>query len=686
MSSDAVIEHCLCHREQLAVTLLRHGFWPASPASPKVAFSLQLMELCACLQLHGSISVQAIAMSLKEMDPLLGLRPQASSVPDLYRNLLGAINEYRFHRSQISRTGALSKASIHSCPVCSMNPSGAVTSLDGNFGLVHKRRTGGLEKARHQNVFFFKDENVQQFVQDWAADRRNIATNCSQFQAGDTLRSKNKTAGLDVTGVFGSVCQHEFPGVMVNLKHGERLSYPVFILQDLLSRTKNISAPQKQLVMYDVACMLRKHLEVRKSQLLQHFTFSVPAFHRFAHNMACQLSFGQRCTVGAGLHDGEGMERVWAYLRGFASVSKQMTLANREDLLTDALLAYSRRSFGQLRKKLVGQMETADRIQREAQADLEPLERQLVREAGGDSQNWLDSWKAEVATQTNNKGTDKLFPKEEYCFSIVQLSEKRSAFTSSSVIQRKESLAIEMRQLEITAAKLQNKLKISSPWSAERDDVRAIAVEAKKKVVSSTVSSALGLAKERQFLYHLLAKYTNGQAVAARIGKQLQKNSQQINKAADTLTSLGFTVSPDQLSDLDGELYNDCSTSPICAVMKKAALRRADLDRACEAKDQVKKDMRLFLEYLQEKQSELDEEIQKDVKSLQEIGQRHLLCVRKMYLEGIFQQCLSDFSLHLDRMPEYIPSELGLLLSQRDIKLDLVSVPIEEGCDSDDEI
>lgn len=64
-------------------------------------------------------------------------------------------------------------------------------------------------------------------------------------------------------------------------------------------------------------------------------------------------------------------------------------------------------------------------------------------------------------------------------------------------------------RLEITAAKLQNKLKISSPWSAERDDVRAIAVEAKKKVVSSTVSSALGLAKERQFLYHLLAKYTS---------------------------------------------------------------------------------------------------------------------------------------------------------------------------------
>lgn len=75
-----------------------------------------------------------------------------------------------------------------------------------------------------------------------------------------------------------------------------RLSYPVFILQDLLSRTKNISAPQKQLVMYDVACMLRKHLEVRKSQLLQHFTFSVPAFHRFAHNMACQV-WWQTCYL-----------------------------------------------------------------------------------------------------------------------------------------------------------------------------------------------------------------------------------------------------------------------------------------------------------------------------------------------------------------------------------------------------
>lgn len=61
-----------------------------------------------------------------------------------------------------------------------------------------------------------------------------------------------------------------------------------------------------------------------------------------------QLTYGQRCKDGAGLNDGEGMERLWAYLRKFAPASKHMSLANREDLLTDALLAYSRRSFSQL--------------------------------------------------------------------------------------------------------------------------------------------------------------------------------------------------------------------------------------------------------------------------------------------------------------------------------------------------
>ena len=45
---------------------------------------------------------------------------------------------------------------------------------------------------------------------------------CSNFLAGDSLRSSRRYHTLDETAVFGSACRHEFPLFFVNLKHGER--------------------------------------------------------------------------------------------------------------------------------------------------------------------------------------------------------------------------------------------------------------------------------------------------------------------------------------------------------------------------------------------------------------------------------------------------------------------------------
>lgn len=60
-----------------------------------------------------------------------------------------------------------------------------------------------------------------------------------------------------------------------------------------------------------------------------------------------QVTYGQRYSKGTGLVDGEGMERLWSYLRRFLW-TKEMTLPNRQDLLTSALLHYSRRNFDSL--------------------------------------------------------------------------------------------------------------------------------------------------------------------------------------------------------------------------------------------------------------------------------------------------------------------------------------------------
>lgn len=63
------------------------------------------------------------------------------------------------------------------------------------------------------------------------------------------------------------------------------MAYPALLLSKLAERTRE----KRQLIMYDVGCQLHRHLKNRLKHLEEKFRFSVPAFHRFAHNMPCQV-------------------------------------------------------------------------------------------------------------------------------------------------------------------------------------------------------------------------------------------------------------------------------------------------------------------------------------------------------------------------------------------------------------
>ena len=64
------------------------------------------------------------------------------------------------------------------------------------------------------------------------------------------------------------------------------------------------------------------------------------------------LSYGllnsPRHLIGFGLTDGEGVERLWSYLRRFARMTKEMRPSHRIDILCDALLLYARKSANRL--------------------------------------------------------------------------------------------------------------------------------------------------------------------------------------------------------------------------------------------------------------------------------------------------------------------------------------------------
>lgn len=54
--------------------------------------------------------------------------------------------------------------------------------------------------------------------------------------------------------------------------------------------------------------------------------------------------FSPRRKKGFGLTDGEMLERLWAYIRGFGKMTKEMRPSHRMDVLTDALLHYAKRT------------------------------------------------------------------------------------------------------------------------------------------------------------------------------------------------------------------------------------------------------------------------------------------------------------------------------------------------------
>ena len=46
--------------------------------------------------------------------------------------------------------------------------------------------------------------------------------------------------------------------------------------------------------------------------------------HAYGHQWVCQIIYGPRFSVGLSLTDGEGVERVWALLRGLIALERRM--------------------------------------------------------------------------------------------------------------------------------------------------------------------------------------------------------------------------------------------------------------------------------------------------------------------------------------------------------------------------
>ncbi|XP_056604140.1 uncharacterized protein LOC130420676 isoform X2 [Triplophysa dalaica] len=176
------VNMCTCETE--TCTLLRYGLWLATADKHQTAFSIPLLELFVCLSLECQVSVEGFCNTLR------------------WKNNL-----------------TLAEAD-----------GDVIVTLDANFGLVRKQSSGtSAVEPLHGTRMFVSEKDVEEYLLSHL-DSSKPHEDCSNFKAGNVLRSPQQAKKLDVTGVFGASCRHEMPLMFVNMSQGERQVYATVVI------------------------------------------------------------------------------------------------------------------------------------------------------------------------------------------------------------------------------------------------------------------------------------------------------------------------------------------------------------------------------------------------------------------------------------------------------------------------
>ncbi|XP_028417977.1 uncharacterized protein LOC114542684 isoform X2 [Dendronephthya gigantea] len=335
----------VCSCESHAVTLIRAHFWPGSPERPSIGFHLKLMDLAEKLFLHNQVPLKDFCDLIGELLPSM----QPVLVKSWYRTLnSGSFEEYRYYKYRLRYLDCYIPGLYNgvTCPLCPKDKGTLIECVDACFGLARRKGKGDTSiSSRHGTLLFSDQDDVDNFVDNYEHTKEKSVQqpqDCSRFHAGEVipaLRSKGRNQLFDEKGVFARVCRHDFPKSLMSIKHGERISYSVYELEKLKA---SISSNALNIVlMYDIACLLSNHLQVSdQGSLLSDTSLAIPIFHSYGHKASCQVKYSPRRTENIGLTDGEGVERLWSFMRQFSAITKEMSVDKRVDVLTDASIHY----------------------------------------------------------------------------------------------------------------------------------------------------------------------------------------------------------------------------------------------------------------------------------------------------------------------------------------------------------
>ncbi|KAI8493444.1 hypothetical protein Bbelb_288410 [Branchiostoma belcheri] len=552
---------------------------------------------------------------------------------------------------------------IYRCQDCGPTRDGEqIVTLDANFGLVRKSSSGkSYEEHHHGNRLFAKDDEVQCFVEAYS-DAIKPSEDCSNFQAGSRLRSKNKQKKLDVTGVFGAACRHEMPLAFLNMSHGERLGYPVYMIQKLLMLKEDSNVRLK--VVYDIACVLQKHLSNPRNgevEMLDKIELAVPAFHAYGHITSCQLLYSTRRKEGFGLTDGEGMERMWSYLRPFFRVTKEMTPAHRLDLLTDATLHYGRRKAADIEDNLCQRMNKAKKMFIQAEEEVA----QVIAEAPVVvSEDDIMMWRREEKSaacqprQGSSSTGDSPKWKKDYAVKIVEYRyyTLREDIADGADLQVSTSL---LRGMQEKLQAIETRHNIRQRWTTTDPQFQKVLKEVDEEQRMQLLSKARREASEMAFLITLKGKYPDGQAIAIRIIGQIKTITAKLEKTCKMYNNILWppqhsrfpaSIDPAEARQLHWEVYTSLDITLPGREGVPHSLQRKGIDavnmklRAEEEKQMLEKEMKEVMKHLIEQHSCTRLALWASDKK----GEQALLASHLIQLERRLQTAKWQFEEHID--------------------------------------
>ncbi|KZO98204.1 hypothetical protein CALVIDRAFT_479161 [Calocera viscosa TUFC12733] len=540
--------------------LIQHGYIPCSPELPRLAIHVPVLDLQHHARLRAFVSHEAWTRILCDVHGVpyqTSFSRQVAAAYDTYVQILQGVDDKvnkALHRD------APDWRVKHSCPACTYKLQDEVPLAlsrlicgDGNNSSKRFAHSGRHDPRVYHSDYLLPEGEVNQFQNEVkrrtgtqsVKDGEEYATACADKWKAAQARTSGGSfrQALDETGHFLTVCRHAFVLYSVDMiRSGELAKYPLASLD----RCMDAIGPDIGFG-YDIGCthsttVFRSCIGDKAQE--RRLRFFVGAFHGYAHNRRCQLSYHPRLQTVAGLEDFETCEWIFSQqnhtarlFRHASSFHRHMTMhwfyrrwdSDRRAALGDFLYKNYRQALDIIHdvQPALQNMLTAQLL-----SELD-LERFLNEERA-----YLDGLEQEPdGDQTAFRYLETLEALEiEQCVLLVHTQGRRQERNYLLVLRT-------VQDLELLAGKYEDELQ-TERWTSEHPDWQHYNRLRQCREFNLALDRLELLVVQRLFEMEKMNARGTGYAMRTSIARALSTRSKAIQTALETYNRLALTMSP----------------------------------------------------------------------------------------------------------------------------------------------